>query len=380
MQPPLKFGILGTGNIAGQFARGVAGAKQSVVSAVGSRSAASAEAFGLKHNLEKTHCFDTYDQLIRSDAVDAVYVSLPNHLHAAWTIKALEAGKHVLCEKPFAMNAEETQAMFDTAQRTGQRLMEAFMYRCHPLMDAVRREVISGDPCGGGSGGGSGGVSGGGAIGELRMIRASFCYRTTNIDGNVRFDPDIGGGALMDIGSYCLNFARFIAGREPAAAHIVGHQHAAGVDDYAAAILKFDEDPTQPAPLRGAITAALTFGMTVQLDNTAHLGGTDGHLQIPIPWKPPTTGATYILSGQTPPKQDLAPPGSAPESGPGSGKPGPPTPKVVTIDSPAPLYGQQADAFANAVRTHTPMPVTPADTLGNMQLIDQLRQQLLTHG
>lgn len=353
MQSPLKFGILGTGNIAGQFAQGVAGAKQSGISAVGSRSAASAEAFGQKHNLEKSHCFGTYDKLIHSDAVDAVYVSLPNHLHAQWTIKALEAGKHVLCEKPFAMNAEETQAMFDAAERTGKRLMEAFMYRCHPLMDAVRHEVTSG------------GASGGGGIGELRMIRASFCYRTTNIDGNVRFQPDIGGGALMDIGSYCLNFARFIAGREPAAAHIVGHQHATGVDDYAAAILKFDEDPHQPEPLRGAITATLTFGMTVQLDNTAHLGGTDGHLQIPIPWKPPTTGATYILSGQTPPKQDLA-----------KGKTGPPAPKVVTIDSPAPLYGQQADAFADAVRHNTPMPVTPADTLGNMRLIDQLRQQL----
>ncbi len=223
------------------------------------------------------------------------------------------------------------------------------MYRCHPLMDAVRDAVTSN------------------AIGELRMIRASFCYRTSHIAGNVRFDPAIGGGALMDIGSYCLSFARFIAGREPVAAHVVGHQHATGVDDYATAILKFAPDDTQPAPLRGAIAAALTFGMTVQLDNTAHLGGTDGHLQIPIPWKPPATGATYILAGQTPPRQDLA-----------KGKSGPPQPKVVTVDSPAPLYGQQADAFADAVRNNTPMPVNPADTLGNMRLIDKLRGQLET--
>ncbi|MEM1108915.1 MAG: Gfo/Idh/MocA family oxidoreductase [Planctomycetota bacterium] len=350
MDTPFRFGILGTGNIARQFAEGVADARQSCVAAVGSRSADSAAAFGKLYRLEAADCFGSYDKLIHSDAIDAVYVSLPNHLHAEWTIKALEAGKHVLCEKPFAMNAEESAAMFATAERTGRRLMEAFMYRCHPLMDAVRAEVNS---------------SGGGGIGELRMIRASFCYRTTNIDGNVRFQPDIGGGALMDIGSYCLSFARFVAGREPAEAHIVGHRHATGVDDYATAILKFDHDDTQPEPLRGAITAALTFGMTVQLDNTAHLGGTDGHLQIPVPWKPPINGATYILGGQTPPKQDSA-----------EGNSGPPDPRVVTVDSPAPLYGQQADAFAMAVRTGGPMPVTPNDTLGNMRLIDQLRAQL----
>jgi len=349
MSTAFKFGILGTGNIAGQFAEGVADAKRGVVTAVGSRSAESAAAFGQRFGLPPESCHSSYDALIHDDTIDAVYVSLPNHLHAAWTIKSLEAGKHVLCEKPFAMDAGETAAMFEATDRTDKRLMEAFMYRCHPLMDAVRDEVTSN------------------AIGELRMIRAGFCYRTTHIAGNVRFDPDIGGGALMDIGSYCLNFARFVAGREPAAAHVVGHRHATGVDDYAAAILKFDPDPSQPTPLRGAITAALTFGMTVQLDNTAHLGGTDGHLQIPIPWKPPATGATYILSGQTPPKQDLA-----------KGQSGPPEPKIITVDSPAPLYGQQADAFADAVRHQTPMPITPADTLGNMRLIDQLRSQLQT--
>lgn len=351
MKPPLKFGILGTGNIAGQFAQGVAGAKRSVVVAVGSRSGPSALAFGERFGLTPAVCHGSYDTLIHDPSIDAVYVSLPNHLHAEWTVKALDAGKHVLCEKPFAMDAEEAAAMFDAADRTGQRLMEAFMYRCHPLMDAVRDEVAAG------------------TIGELRMIRASFCYRTTNIAGNVRFDPAIGGGALMDIGSYCLSFARFIAGREPAAAHLVGHQHAASVDDYAAVILKFDQvaDPESPlpAPLRGAITAALTFGMTVQLDNTAHLGGTDGHLQIPIPWKPPTTGASYILAGQTPPRQDLA-----------QGQPGPPEPQIITVDAPAPLYGQQADAFTDAVQHGSPMPVSPADTLGNMRLIDQLRGQL----
>lgn len=358
---PLKFGVLGTGNIAGQFTRDIAGANRSAVAAVGSRSAENARTFGERFGLDPEHCHGSYEALIRDPEVDAVYISLPNHLHAAWSIKAMEAGKHVLCEKPFTMNLEEAQRVFAAAQRTGRRVMEAFMYRCHPLMDAVRREVIAG----GNAGGDSGGNSGGGAIGELRFIRASFCYRTTNIDGNVRFDPAMGGGALMDIGSYCLNFARFIAGREPVAAHVVGHRHDTGVDDYASAVLKFAADPDQPPSLAGAITAALTFGMTAQLDNTAHLGGADGHLQIPIPWKPPTAGATYILGGQTPPKQDLQ-----------QGPAGPPEPRVVSVDAPAPLYGHQADRFAQAVLDGAPMPITPGDTLGNMRLIDELARQL----
>lgn len=344
---PFRFGILGTGNIAGQFAGDVTEANLCRVVAVGSRSAESAAAFGEKFGLESAHCHDSYDALISDVDIDAVYVSLPNHLHAEWTIKAMEAGKHVLCEKPFAMDAAEAQRMFDAAERSGKRVMEAFMYRCHPLMAAVRQQVLDG------------------AIGGLRMLRASFCYRTTNIDGNVRFDPDLGGGALMDIGSYCLNFARFIVGREPSAAHIVGHQHTKRVDDFAAAILMFDPDPSTDGPTSGAVTAALTFGMTVQLDNTAHLGGTDGHLQIPIPWKPPVRGAQHILSGQTPPKQDRS-----------VNEVGPPAPRVFSVDAPAPLYADQADQFAAAVRSGTSLPITPQDTLGNMRLIDTLRQQL----
>ncbi|MEM6459701.1 MAG: Gfo/Idh/MocA family oxidoreductase [Planctomycetota bacterium] len=345
MTRTLRYGILGTGNIAGQFAEGVAKAERSAVTAVGSRSPESAAAFGERLNLPPEKCHGSYEALIRSDAVDAVYVSLPNHLHAEWSIKALAAGKHVLCEKPLAMDAAEAGRMFDAAQAHGRVLMEAFMYRCHPLTGAVLAAVRRGD------------------VGEVRVVRASFCYRTTHIDGNVRFDPAIGGGALMDIGSYCLSFARMIAGNEPEAMHITGNRHAAGVDDYATAILKFP--PLPGVDFRGSpLVAALSFGMTVQLDNTAWVGGTEGYLSVPVPWKPPEVGAKYVLHGQTPPKQDKA---SA------NGSPGPETFK---FDAGVPLYGLEADAFAASVLDGSPLPVTPTDTLGNMAVIDTLAEQL----
>ena len=338
---PLRFGILGTGNIAGQFARDVADAQRSAVVAVGSRSEDSAAAFGGRFGLPTDHCHGSYDSLLAVDAVEAVYVSLPNHLHREWSIRAMEAGKHVLCEKPLAMDAAEAQEMFDASRRTGMTLMEGFMYRTHPLTDAVLQAVRDG------------------AIGELRMIRASFCYHTSKVGGNVRFaPPEEGGGALMDIGCYTLSFARLFAGGEPDHAHIVHHRHPTGVDDYGCVALGFPS----------GITAALTFGMSVQLDNTAHLGGTDGYIEVPIPWKPPQHGAAYTLAGQRPPKMDT------PET---PGTPGEaPPPETFKVDAPTPLYAGEADAFAAAVRGDAPLPVTEADTLGNMRLLDRLREQM----
>jgi predicted dehydrogenase len=356
MNDPLRYGILGTGNIARQFAEGVAAAQRSRVVAVGSRTPEAADDFGQRFGIEAAHRHPTYDALLADDAVEAVYLSLPNHLHAEWTIKALEAGKHVLCEKPFAMDVAEAERMFAAARQADRKLMEAFMYRCHPLTDAVKSAVH------------------GGAIGRLKIIRASFCYRTARIDGNVRFDPTIGGGALMDIGCYCLDFCRLLVGRDPAEARIVGHVHDTGIDDYATALLRFDPAPapgsqgspgSQDSPTSGAIMAALTFGMTVQLDNTAHLGGEDGHLQVPVPWKPPQRDATYILSGQTPPRQDLK-----------AGKPGPPEPQRFTVEAPAPLYGLEADAFAASVRDGAPLPITEAETLCTARLLEQLGRDL----
>jgi len=335
--PPFRYGILGCGNIAGQFASDLADAQDSVVAAVASRSADRARDFGDRFGVDPARCFGGYAELLADDTLDAVYVALPNHEHHGWSKRALAAGFHVLCEKPFTLNVAGAEDLFDTADAAGLRIMEAFMYRCHPLTHAVVDAVR------------------GGVIGRLRLVRASFCYRTSRIGGNVRFDPAIGGGGLWDIGSYCVSVARLLAGCEPEAVHAAGHFHDTGVDDVAAGLLNFPH----------GVTASLTFGMSVQADNTLHLGGEDGWIQVPVPWKPPQRGAAYVVGGQTPPKQDLA-----------AGGGGPPGPRTVAVDADAPLFALEADAFARAARSGGPLPVTRADTVGNVRVLAEMARQL----
>lgn len=337
MKTPLRFGILGTGNIAGQFARDMPTAKRSIITAVGSRTPGAAQRFAQTWNIPKHH--GSYDALLADPDVDAVYLTLPNTLHRAWTVKALEAGKHVLCEKPMAVTADDAAAMFDAAQRTGRVLIEAFMYRTHPLTEAVVQAVRSG------------------VIGELRIIRASFCYRMQSIAGNTRFDPALGGGALLDIGCYCVGYAQLLTAAQPEAVHAVGHVHDAGVDDYAAGVLRFP----------GGVVATFTCGMTAQADNGLHLGGTDGFLDVPVPWKPPPRNAVYIVRGQRPPKIDSPGKNSPPAA---------PTDETHCVDSPGELYALEADAFADVVARQRDPFVTPEDTLHNLRALETMRRQL----
>src|SRR5438132_3344147 len=143
MADRLRWGILGTGNIARQFAEGVATAQRSSLAAVGSRTSENAGIFAKNYQIPSAH--DSYDALLVDPTVDAIYNSLPNNLHHEWTIRALQAGKHVLCEKPFSMNAAEAQEMFDVAKKAGCVLIEAFMYRAHPLTRAVIDSVNRGE-------------------------------------------------------------------------------------------------------------------------------------------------------------------------------------------------------------------------------------------
>jgi D-xylose 1-dehydrogenase (NADP+, D-xylono-1,5-lactone-forming) len=340
MNERLRWGILGTGNIARQFADGLLRTRtagRSRITAVGSRSAESAQAFAQGREIAGVH--GSYDALLADPNVDAVYNSLPNSLHHPWTIKTLRAGKHVLCEKPFALTRTEAQEMFDEAARAKRVLVEAFMYRSHPLthsfIDAVR----------------------GGEIGELKMLRTSFCYRTTRIDGNVRFDRKLGGGALMDVGCYCINFSRMLAGEEPSEIHASAHMHERGVDDLVVANLKFPS----------GVIASFSCGMSVHADNTASVCGTDAFVEIPIPWKPPARGAAYTIARSTPPKMDVA-------AGPG-GAQRPPR-ETRTVDAGKELYALEADDFAAAVLDGKPPALTPADTLGNMAVLDEIRRQI----
>ena len=348
MASTLRWGILGTGNIARQFVAGQRAAshgpasqglegpgRRNVLSAIGSRSAHSAEQFAAAHRLPRA--YGSYEAVIDDPAVDAVYVSLPNSLHHEWTLRALRAGKHVLCEKPIAANAVEAEEMFDVAGREGRVLVEAFMYRSHPLTRAVLDVVASGQ------------------IGRLKLIRTSFCFRTTKIAGNIRFDASLAGGALMDVGCYCLNFARLFAGAEPTAAHAFGHVHESGVDDLAAGVLSFPGD----------VVATFSCGMTVQADNTASVCGSEGYVEIPVPWKPPRDGAAYHVVRSTPPLMD------------GPAKP-PATPPRQThhVTASGELYALETDDFAAAVLDGAAPALDRADSVGNMRLLDALRKQV----
>jgi predicted dehydrogenase len=334
MSRPLRWAILGTGNIAKQFAAGLAASESSTLTTVGSRNRESAEAF--VKTVRAQSFVGSYDDALRHSDVDAVYISLPNSMHHEWTIHALRAGKHVLCEKPFATNARQAEEMFDVARAAGRLAVEAFMYRSHPqtitALDAIR----------------------GGAIGEVRLVRTSFCFRTIKVDGNIRFDPALAGGSVMDVGCYCVSFSRLIAGAEPSSIAVTGHIHPRGVDDLAAGILQFPN----------GVIASFTCGMIAQADNAAHVCGSEGYVEIPVPWKPAVEGSRFSVVRQTPPIMD--------------GNPRPTSPPRQSIEVPGGrnLYAYEADDFAAAVAGRIPPAVSPSETIGNMRVLDEIRRQL----
>lgn len=331
----LRWGILGTGNIARQFAAGVRSAQRSTLQAVGSRTPGSATGFALVQGVTTAH--GSYQSLLADRSVDAIYNALPNSMHHDWTIAALRAGKHVLCEKPFATSVADAQEMFSVAQREGRMLAEAFMYRSHPQTLAIQQAVADG------------------AIGELRLIRTSFCYKTTRIADNIRFSADMGGGALMDVGCYCLSFSRLFAGADPIHLTAAARLHASGVDEMAVGTLAYPN----------GILASFTCGMTAAADNTAYLCGTNGFIEIPVPWKPPVGRASYTLRQGIPPRMQL------------DGKPpAAPSPVTVNVPSDRDLYACEADDFAAAVLDGLPLRVTQEETLSIARQLDEMRRQI----
>jgi len=259
----LKWGIIGTGSIASAFASGLRESPTGTLVAVGSRRQETADAFGDEFDVPRRHA--GYEDLLADGEVEVVYVSTPHPLHAEWSVRAAEAGKHVLCEKPLALNQGEAAAMIEAARESGVFLMEAFMYRCHPqtqaLVDLVRK----------------------GAIGEVRMIRAAFGF-----GGGSRINPDsrifanaLGGGGIMDVGCYPVSAARLIAGAalgkpfaEPLAVAASGHVGETAVDEWAAAVLTFDN----------GIVAQVSSSVRCSLDNLIEIYGADGRITVPYPW------------------------------------------------------------------------------------------------
>lgn len=312
----LKWGILGTGMIARKFAADLPGSQSGELAATASRGRATAESFARTYG---GLGIQGYEKLINEDPIDAIYISLPNHLHKEWAIKALEAGKHVLCEKPIALHHQDAQDMFEAARYSNRHLIEAFMYRCTPLA----RRIIE--------------ICRSGTLGEIRLMRSNFSFSREASLEDARYHPDKGGGSVMDVGCYCVNLLRNVAGCEPTEIKATAHIHNYGVDDYAAGWLRF-----------GAETlATFTCGMTVESDMGTYVAGTLGSLKVDGPW----FGVNSIhlqLLGQEP--------------------------QILSFPPIPGLYALEADAFHQVISGNSPPWITPEDSLGNMKTLDAIRR------
>ncbi|HET7268125.1 MAG TPA: Gfo/Idh/MocA family oxidoreductase [Oleiagrimonas sp.] len=221
MKDIVRWGVVGNARIARQaLIPAIRKAKNAELTAVASRSAAKAKEAADTYGFRKFH--DSYEALLRDPDVDAVYIPLPNGLHAEWTVKAARAGKHVLCEKPAALTAVQAQQMVEACHANDVVFMEAFMYQFHPQHERVRAIVASGE------------------IGEVRLMHSRFAFRLDD-PGNVRFDKKLGGGALYDVGCYCIHSSRHILGAEPSAVYARAHADPdSGVDLTTTGMLSFD--------------------------------------------------------------------------------------------------------------------------------------------
>jgi predicted dehydrogenase len=254
----IRWGILGTGGIAARFAEGLTALPDAELKAVGSRAIKTANAFADRFNIAHRHA--SYDALAHDEAVDAVYVASPHPYHREHSILCLRAGKAVLCEKPFTINAAEAQDVIDVARQEGRFLMEAMWTRFLPAIAKVNDLLQSG------------------AIGALRLASAEFGFRAPLNPKHRLFDPQLGGGALLDVGVYVVSFASMVFG-PPARVVSLAHLGETGVDEQSAMILGYDE-------------GQLFTGHAAVRTNTpqdASLIGTEGWMRIHSPWWRPDT-------------------------------------------------------------------------------------------
>ncbi len=265
MSEPLRWGVLSTARINQLVLAGARASEQVEVLAVASRDRETAAAYAREHGIARAH--GSYDALLADPEIEAVYISLPNALHVEWTIRALEAGKHVLCEKPLSRRAADAARAFDVAERCGRLLMEAFMYRHNPQTARLVELIAEG------------------AIGRLRLVRASFGFYLDD-ETNVRMRGELEGGGLMDVGCYCVNAARLLCG-EPLRAQAEQLFGGAGVDVALAGVLGFADE----------VLAHFDCGLVLSPRDELVVLGEQGSLHLADPWHCRTPGIELRRSG-----------------------------------------------------------------------------------
>jgi D-xylose 1-dehydrogenase (NADP+, D-xylono-1,5-lactone-forming) len=264
----LRLGLLSTARINTEILVAARASRRVEVVAVASRDAVRAKVFARENGIDRAYA--PYEALLRDPEVDAVYIGLPNSMHVEWSIRALEAGKHVICEKPLSSKPDEVERAFDAAERAGRLLTEAFMYRHHPQAKRVK-ELVEG-----------------GAIGQLRALRAVGSFDLPSMFGpdDIRLDPALGGGSLMDLGCYCVSGCRLLAG-EPEA--VYGRQVNAKekVDISFFGVLSFPTD----------IVAEIYCSFALPLRQELEAIGDEGFIRVQAPWRIDFGGEAHLVRG-----------------------------------------------------------------------------------
>ncbi len=319
----VRWGILSTANIGSKrvipaIIAGERGVVSAIASRDGERAARTAASFGIARS------FDSYQALLDDPEIEAIYNPLPNHLHVEWTVKALDAGKHVLCEKPIGLNATEAQAIVTARDRSGKRVMEAFMVRFHPQWQRIRTLVREG------------------RIGSVGAIQSAFAFTVLD-PKNVRNQVDIGGGALYDVGCYPLVTARYVFGAEPdRAIALIDRDPALGVDRLTSGLLSFPGG------------RQLTFLSSMQLAayQRVVILGSEGRIEVALPFTPQKDHACRIAID--------------------SGKSLDGSSAVFEDFSPIDQYRVQCDAAAAVFRNEAAQEFPIEDAIANMRAIDAL--------
>jgi xylose dehydrogenase (NAD/NADP) len=261
----LRWGILGPGRIAPRIVRGVGRSTRGELVAVASRDAERAEAFADRHAIARS--FGSYEALLADPDIDVVYVSLPNHLHAEWTVRALEAGKHVLCEKPLALSVDEVDRIAAAAERADRIAVEAFMYLHHPQTLRALELAASG------------------VLGHLELVHGTFSFLLSQED-DPRIDPSMGGGSLWDVGCYPVSLARRIAGEEPDGLQAFARFDEQGVDRTFVGQLHFP----------GGLLAQFDSGFAAPDRERVEIVGGEGRLVLDSPFLPEPDGPPPSLT------------------------------------------------------------------------------------
>lgn len=303
----LNWGLLSTARINRALIPPLKASPRNRVTTVASRDRSRAEAYARQWDLPRV--LDSYEALLADPDVHVIYNPLPNHLHAEWTIRAVQAGKHVLCEKPLALSLAEVDAIAAAAARAGRVVMEAFMYRCHPQTAQVKALVDRG------------------AVGQLQLVRGAFTFTLTD-PANVRLRAEWGGGSLWDVGCYPVSYARYLAGAEPEEVFAWQVAGRGGVDETLTGQLRFP----------GGVFAQFDCGFRSPFRAFIEVVGSEGVIEVPTPFKPGLNETLRVRRGDQ--TETVAAPGQE-------------------------LYLGEVEAMADAILLGRPAPVSLADSRGN---------------